>query len=239
MNRQYDVTVAVGNIRGNPVMPQRKVEHDCLALMALADVIFVNEMKRRRYDKALHKAAEVYKKTVVFTRRPNAVAHPKSWQGLRSETVVLTKGDRRVPQPKRELNLVHDDVYRITYGVTHLTNAAWNRKRRPFKGRRRRLWLKQQQGIQEVARRLHREGRTFILCGDMNTGPLRRHIDVHSNQRTIYRHGLMHMIIVPAPDVRVLVDGTKRVGDVFTDHPLIRGRVTLKWKDGPYSQRSA
>lgn len=228
MSRTWNVSVAVGNIRGNPVMRQRKVLEDSFRLCAMAQVVLAVEIKLARYNRAFRRAANKENQRVFFERRASQVAVPARWgTALKTAQHVLTKGAGWIPQPARDLNLVFHEETKTVYGVAHLTNGAWNRKRKPFKKARQRRWIRQEMRIQQIVEALHQEGWTVVIGGDMNTGPLRPRVNFHRNQETVMHAGLMWLVVIPAPGVQVIETRERKVDDIHTDHPFIRAKLTF------------
>lgn len=223
--------MAVGNVRGNPLMRQRLVREDCRALMGLADVAMAVEIRVPRYNRAFRRAAAAEGKRPYFERSANQVAAPRGWGQLHGQRHVLTKGAAWIPQPKREACVLLDPAEKVAYVAVHMTNGAWNRKRKPFKRARQRRWLVQECGVSRLVADLVAEGYTVIVGGDLNTGPLRPSASFHPRQRVAARAGLMWALVVPADGAEARVAERRVVRDVNTDHPFLRVKIRVRAAD--------
>lgn len=227
--KRWSVSVAVGNIKGNPLMSQPKVRSDAHVLSALAEVVLAVEIKIARYNRAMYHAAKAHAQKVYFEKHPNQISAPEAWTKTHKKHHRLSKGDATIPNPGRELDILFDDETKTAYGVMHLTNGAWNPKRKPRKKARQKLWLKQVAEARKIIAHLHSLGWTVVVGGDFNTGPMMPHVELHADQQVVNRAGLMWLVVIPAEGVTVKVFGkvTKTRG-LYTDHPFIRATLQFE-----------
>lgn len=214
-------TVAVGNIRGNPVMRQRNVRHDSHDLFDMGEVVLACEIGLARYDRAFENAADLRDRRVFFRRSAVQVATPEDWATVGAR-FKLTRGLAGV-NPARWLNVVFNQNSRTVYAATHMTNGGW-KKGKSRRLWRRRMWFKQFRKIKAKVAEWLAAGWNVVLGGDINRVDIQ---EFHPRQVVANHAGLMHLYAIPARGYKVNVRGRDRM-DPHSDHPFIRAKINFE-----------
>ena len=222
------VDVAVGNIQGLPLMPQKDVRTDMTLLFSLGVVIMACEVKVSRYNRAFREIAQGLNRRVFFEKYEVQIALPHSWNAV-CRTYRLSRGLVRI-NPARWFNAVFCMETKTIYVTTHFTNAAWNDKPKRRKAWRKRTWLRQESAARALIKGWTDAGWNVVVAGDLNTGTHMPNVDFHPDQVTAARAGLMHLIVIPAPGNEAVVKDEQVIPNRRTkgDHPLVRASVGFR-----------
>lgn len=163
--------------------------------------------------------ARLHNLRAIHPRRKVQVAVPKDWHAYASE-YRLTRSWQPV-NPARYLNAVFCPDQNTIFAVTHLTNGAWNQKKKIGKKLRRKLWLKQERELRQHVERWRELGWNVVIAGDMNrySAPF-----LAEGQRVVSEE-YMHIICIPADGYEVRIRDERVRFKVHSDHPQVSADV--------------
>lgn len=223
------LSVAVANIKGNPLMSQHDVDHDVRLVAGLgADVTTFAEIKRARYKRAVKEGFDhVYN---LRTEIPTATDLPV----IRSWVTKLYDGVARVTPSRYNAGVRLDTSVPVLMIAKHPVSGSYRTGKAAAStvglAIRKRLFALDTRRTRNRVARANRKGVTVIVAGDLNTlsAPL-----YSRHQRVALRMGLLWVIVCPARGVKVAV-GTPKIintrehgGPLFTDHPAGKVGITL------------
>lgn len=216
--------VSVGNIKGRPLMKQPFVLHDCNLLMEMGKVALACEVGISRYNKAFRDAAKARNRRVFFERKAVQVAVPDHIPSY-GQVHRLSRGLKFV-NPSRYLNVVFCPETNTAYGSIHMTNGAWNSKKKSRKSWRRKTWLKQELRAAALISKWRAEGWNIIIGGDMNRNEPPR---FHDAQVVAKKSGIIQLIVIPARGFSATVKHTHEERyRQKSDHPFISASITFQ-----------
>lgn len=222
MNPTISVSVVVGNVRNNPPMPQEDVVEDVETLHAMGQVVLACEIGKRRYDRAFRRAADENGRRAFFERSAVQVSVPRRWP-VHTRKHRLTLGIAGI-NPSRYMNIVFCDATKVAFASIHMTNGAWNLKRKPMKRWRRWAWNRQQRRARAIVADLRRLGWTVVIGGDMNRRTAPRFHD--KQQLVASASAIIHLVVVPASGVKVTWHGiVRKRGN--SDHAFVRATLLI------------
>ncbi len=212
----FVLVLVLGNIMANPTMPQADVRHDTAALFRLdGDATCGSEIGPDRYKRAFRAAAAAHGARAYGMTSPDPVALKARPRAV--SVRLLTRGRPHLTPHRWAV------VVRLTGAAvicTHLINRAWtsNDATTPL---RRLLWHREMRGIRGIVRRLHDEGRTVFVGGDLNTP----HRIRWAYPRALFLGNAYRMqaAVIPAAGWRCrrLASRAVPVSRLFTDHPML------------------
>lgn len=209
--------VAVANIKKD-MTPARTLA-DTRQVFRDGEVVMANELSNPSHRAIFMDEANKHRAQLPHAQQKVQVAVPEEWNAY-SRRVRLTRGFPLV-NPARWMNVVYCPQENTIYCAVHMTNGAWNRRKKRTKKIRRRLWLKQQSIMRAEVERWLALGWNVVIAGDMNrfSPP-----GLHARQVSVSEE-YMHIVCIPTAGYLVRIrDEVVRV-KVNSDHPQVSANV--------------
>lgn len=224
------ITIAVGNVMSNPVMPQPEVRHDVTRLYSLEPAaICGNEIEPARYRAAWRELgrAHGYATRTLGTPNPVAVRRSSPWRAATVRAHRLSTGIPGITPDRFALvlKLTRDDGRRLVLVCTHLVSRAWTHTE-PTTELRRQLWRLEARRIRAIIRFWRARGVPVVVAGDLNR-PTR--VRWARRQRVLVNAGLIQVTVVPPAGMRVRAERRREIPNrlLFTDHPMTLVRTSI------------
>lgn len=222
-------TVVAANIRAYPVMSRAHYRHDVRRLARIRGRKWVAGSEvQGRAARVWRRVWRVHGYRVV---RPYVETSQAVWRGFRVASSRVWLLHRRAPGPRSPARLtvvtrMRIGPYRLTGISLHLTNGC-------FAGKRARWWYPSRcralrveiQRVRRLVARLHAQGRTVLIGGDMNT---HRRIVWARPQVSIRPVTLLQIAVVPARGVHASLSRFRVVRRLYSDHNAPVVRVSLR-----------
>jgi len=167
-------TTATLNVKSNPEMSQKKVNHDVRKASHTADLIGWNEISPKRYFaaiKALGPKWGHYMPHDGHLRIPNPISWKKSVWKEESSGFVKTHGGKAKVSPNRYITWVKlknratgKEVVRMN---THLVSGAWSHHDGTTAWRRK-MWNTHMRKLDHLVKHFEKQGLDVVVGGDFN-----------------------------------------------------------------------
>jgi hypothetical protein len=234
------LNVMVANIKSNPRMPTSAVQADIEKLFRWAthreihaNAVFGAEIAFRDYRRAWRRRAKLdgYTSYGLKQECPISVLHGRE---LHWAVKLLSNGIAKI-SPNRYCTVVKDPDTRVAYVATHLA-SRWQdyAAADPDHNERKSLATREIRRIKQRVDRLHRNGWTVVIGGDLNA--LTRIVWYRGDDvQVLPVEGsnlakMMQLAVIPAAGCTVEANshGTYDFGgELHTDHPFRWARFTL------------
>lgn len=163
------------NVKSNPEMSQRRVEHDVKRAAEAGGLIGWNEIGPERYFKAVKALGDEWGHYMPHDgglHIPNPISWKKDVWKKEDAGFLRTHGGKAKVSPNRYITWVKlkhrasgQEVVRIN---THLVSGAWKPGHRPTTEWRREMWRTHIEKLHRVVDTFEKQGLTVIVGGDFN-----------------------------------------------------------------------
>lgn len=162
------------NIKNNPEMPQRAVEHDVKKAAKAGGLIGWNEIGPKRYAdaiRALGKDWGHYFPKHGQYQIPNPISWKKTVWEKKDEGFLKTHGGLAKVSPSRYITWVELEHKKTGQRVvrlnTHLVSGAWSGQK-PTTEWRRAQWNTHMAKLKDLVEKFEKQGKVVIVGGDFN-----------------------------------------------------------------------
>lgn len=222
------ISVAVANIKSNPLMPLVYVDHDmALAAKPAPDVVMAQEIAPPTY-KARFRRFFGPGRRIAGIRREVPIAYPSRWKTVAAWSKRRHLGIPHITPNRYDVivKAITVDGIRVALLNTHMISEAWTHNDKTTKLRRA-LWRRHHKRTHKAVARLRDAGYSVILAGDLNHPGS---VSFGPKQHDVYVAGLLQLSVLPAPGVRLAAEPTTRkaAGKVHTDHPILIASIELE-----------
>ena len=183
------------------------------------EVVMANELSNPSHRMIFLNTANRHRMQLVHPKQKVQVAVPEEWHAYGSR-YRLTRSWQPV-NPARYLNVVFCPDQNTIYAVTHMTNGAWNKKKKIGKKLRRKLWLKQERELRKHVERWVELGWNVVVAGDMN----RYSAPLLALGQQVVSEEYMHIIAIPTDGHQVRIKDERVRFKVNSDHPQVSADV--------------
>jgi hypothetical protein len=229
------LSVAVGNIMCNPLMPAADVAHDVGRLFVPAMtppmVVCANEIEPARYKATFRRTASAagYRTVGLYSANPVAVRRTGPWKVAGARVRFLSRGVEHITPDRTAtvVRLVTDAGDQLVIVCAHLVSRAWTHLE-PSTPLRRHLWRTAARAIRAICRPWHARGVPVVVAGDLNHPRPVRWAPV---QRILANQGLLQITLIPAAGQRVQRTRAGRTipsTRLYTDHPILSRTAALR-----------
>lgn len=183
------------------------------------EVVMANELSSPSHRMIFMGEANNHRLQLVHARHKVQVAVPGEWH-VYGRQVRLTRTFPLV-NPARYMNAVYCPDYNTIYCAVHMTNGAWNKRKKRTKRIRRRLWRKQERVMRLEVERWLELGWNVVIAGDMNrfSPP-----GLHARQVSVSEE-YMHIVCIPTAGYLVRISDEVVRYKVHSDHPQVSANV--------------
>ena len=222
--------VTTANIKCNPTMRQAFVESDIRHVAAIQGIIMGQEIEIPRYKTSWVLRMRKTRITSGIAQECPISIPTKVWQRVGDVEIRLMHKGKAHVSPNRYVTVQkatrRADGLKVAFMNTHMVSAAFSKRIVLGKAWRREMWSVHWKAMMAWVVELLAEGWTVVLGGDFNKTKL----PLPHNALELASHGLDHLVIFPAPRVRVgpvKVTALTSAQGMHTDHPILTAQFAL------------
>ena len=220
--------ISTANVRGRPLMPQRKVRLDVKTAKSRSGIVGWQEIGSDRYKRAVKgiygddwETCQLSVPIPISVRSSNFKILKSGYQ--------LTHHGKALATPNRYVSWAfvqgRDNPFKFIVMNTHYVSGAWNNKPKPYKAWRKRVWEVHWKVQYDLVRGFHNAGYSILGTGDFNRVEVKR---FHPDQVWLTKGGIDKLWFLEGKHGPQF----KQVGDLIrtdmnSDHALKTARVRL------------